>query len=324
MAKVYVSSTFIDLKDCRARVNLALSKVGHEDVAMEYYVAGSERPVERCLADVEACDLYVGLFAWRYGYVPAKDNPDGLSITEMEYRQAQKLGKHCLIFLHSEDAPWPRRLMDKDAAQIERLRAELSTEHMTGSFNSAEDITEAVYPAVHKWSVEHGQLPRGVSIPELPYSRGRPELSLEKAKAYFWSGKAPEVRILLMNRGNVPARNIWFGGVNFIVEASFTGRLPSGELPQRDMFPNLAVNAQMTGVTYIGRPLSIKDVADLEDGNIRFFQYSKGRYEDDAGNVYQIEFCFMYMPGHDSLPLAPIEYWPKSEDNEQADSKEPN
>ena len=50
MAKVYVSSTFIDLKECRARVNLALRKVGHEDVAMEYYVAGDERPVERCLA----------------------------------------------------------------------------------------------------------------------------------------------------------------------------------------------------------------------------------------------------------------------------------
>jgi len=85
MAKVYVSSTFNDLKDCRARVNLALRKVGHEDVAVEYYVAGSERPVERCLADVAACDLYVGLFAWRYGYVPEEANPEGLSITEMEY-----------------------------------------------------------------------------------------------------------------------------------------------------------------------------------------------------------------------------------------------
>ncbi|MFL6333476.1 MAG: DUF4062 domain-containing protein [Pyrinomonadaceae bacterium] len=167
MAKVYVSSTFNDLKECRARVNRALRKVGHEDVAMEYYVAGGERPVERCLADVAECDLYVGLFAWRYGYVPEKKNPEGLSITETEYREARRLGKHCLIFLLAEDAPWPRTLMDRDATRIERLRAELSAEHLTGFFNSAEEITDAVYPAVYKWSEEHGQLPRGVSIPDL-------------------------------------------------------------------------------------------------------------------------------------------------------------
>jgi hypothetical protein len=167
MAKVYVSSTFLDLKDCRAKVSVALRKVGHEDVAMEYYVAGHERPVERCLADVSECDLYVGLFAWRYGYVPDKENPERLSITEMEYRQARRLGKPCLIFLLSEDAPWPRKFMDKDATQIERLRAELNAEHMTGAFTSPEDVTEAVYPAVYKWSEKHGHLPRTVSIHEL-------------------------------------------------------------------------------------------------------------------------------------------------------------
>src|ERR1044072_6125603 len=163
-AKVYVSSTFNDLKECRARVNLALRKVGHEDVAMEYYVAGSERPVERCLADVAACDLYVGLFAWRHGYVPESDNPGGLSITEMEYREARRTGKHCLIFLLREDAPWPRTLMDRDGTRIEDLRAELSATHTVGFFTSAEDITDAVYPAVYKWSEEHGHLPRGASI----------------------------------------------------------------------------------------------------------------------------------------------------------------
>lgn len=167
MAKVYVSSTFNDLKDCRARVNLALRKVGHEDVAMEYYAAGDGRPVGRCLADVAACDLYVGLFAWRYGYVPVGDNPGGLSVTEMEYREARRLGKPCLIFLLREDAPWPRTLMDRDATRVEDLRAGLSANHVVGFFTSAEDINDAVYPAVYRWSEEHGQLPRGVSIPDL-------------------------------------------------------------------------------------------------------------------------------------------------------------
>jgi hypothetical protein len=38
-------------------------------------------------ADVAGVDLYVGLFAFRYGHVPDTDNPDRRSITELEYRQ---------------------------------------------------------------------------------------------------------------------------------------------------------------------------------------------------------------------------------------------
>ncbi|HVG32126.1 MAG TPA: DUF4062 domain-containing protein [Pyrinomonadaceae bacterium] len=79
MAKVYVSSTFIDLRECRRKVSLILRQMGFEDVAMEYYVAGNERPVDKCLNDVAACDLYVGIFAWRYGFIPKKNNSKKLS-----------------------------------------------------------------------------------------------------------------------------------------------------------------------------------------------------------------------------------------------------
>jgi hypothetical protein len=44
--------------------------------AMEDYVAADDRPVDRCLADVAACTVYVGIIAWRYGYVPAEGNSE--------------------------------------------------------------------------------------------------------------------------------------------------------------------------------------------------------------------------------------------------------
>ena len=50
MAKVFVSSTFLDLQECRRQVSLVLRRMRHEDVAMEYYVAEDRRPVEKCLA----------------------------------------------------------------------------------------------------------------------------------------------------------------------------------------------------------------------------------------------------------------------------------
>ena len=60
MATIYISSTYEDLKDHRRVVYEALRKAGHQVVAMEDYVATDQRPVEKCLKDVEKPDIYVG------------------------------------------------------------------------------------------------------------------------------------------------------------------------------------------------------------------------------------------------------------------------
>ena len=142
----YVSSTFEDLQECRAQVRLALSRLGVVDVAMEYYVAESERPLDRCLRDVAECDLYLGVFAWRYGYIPPGK---GQSITELEYRAAVANGKPTLIFVLKEEASWPRILMDKDATRIESLREELCRDLVCSFFSSPAELAALVAAAVH-------------------------------------------------------------------------------------------------------------------------------------------------------------------------------
>ena len=96
---------------------------------MEDYVATDQRPLTKCLADVSACDVYVGIFAQRYGYIPPKNNPKKQSITEREFRKAVRKGKHCLVFLLHEDARWPpaHRETGRGAERLEALRRELST-----------------------------------------------------------------------------------------------------------------------------------------------------------------------------------------------------
>jgi hypothetical protein len=167
MAKVYVSSTFVDLQECRERVSKVLRQMSHEDVAMEYHVAEDKRPVDKCLQDVAACDVYLGIFAWRYGWMPPDNNPDQRSVTEMEYREAMRTGKTCLIFLLHEDAPWPRKFIDRDPERIEHLRNELSQNHLCSFFTSAQDIAGVVGPAIYKWAEEHGHIPAAALIPEL-------------------------------------------------------------------------------------------------------------------------------------------------------------
>lgn len=153
MTTIYLSSTYEDLKEYRAAVFEALRKAGYEVLAMEDYVATDRRPVEKCLADVSEADIYIGLFAFRYGYVPPPEhgNPEGLSITELEFRHAEKLRKPCLAFVVSEDAPWPPKFIDGlKGERINRLREYLLTEKTASFFSSPHQLASLVQAAVTK------------------------------------------------------------------------------------------------------------------------------------------------------------------------------
>lgn len=156
MATIYLSSTFVDLQDCRQRVYRALARLRHTVRAMEDYVARDDRPADACLKDVSECDLYVGLFAHRYGYVaddPVR-NPERLSITELELRKAQELGKKCLVFLLDPKVPWSPEFMDTfkkendDGARIAALRADLEARYTRVVFKGADDVGELVAASV--------------------------------------------------------------------------------------------------------------------------------------------------------------------------------
>jgi uncharacterized protein DUF4062/NACHT domain-containing protein/HEAT repeat protein len=164
MARIYISSTSIDLEDYRKTVGEALRRLGHEDVAMDYYVAEDKRPLDRSLSDVAACDVYIGIFAYRYGHVPKENNPQNRSITELEYRKAQEEGIPCLIFLMSEEAPWPTSKRDKGegALRIEAFREELASggKHVVNFFESADELARKVNEAVVSWATASGLTPK--------------------------------------------------------------------------------------------------------------------------------------------------------------------
>ena len=107
MARIYLSSSFRDLKPERTAVTAALRLAGHEIIAMEDYPSSAECPTDRCRADARGSDLYLGLFARRYGYVPASES---ISITEIEYRSALATGKPSAIFLLDDEVEWPARV----------------------------------------------------------------------------------------------------------------------------------------------------------------------------------------------------------------------
>src|SRR3989442_12232949 len=68
--RIFVSSSFEDLKEHRTAVIRVLRQLGHEVIAMEDLTAASATPLAKVLDMVDRSEAYVGLFAWRYGYVP--------------------------------------------------------------------------------------------------------------------------------------------------------------------------------------------------------------------------------------------------------------
>ena len=193
MARIYISSTYSDLKEHREKVYQTLRRMQHDGVAMEDYVAtGQHPPLDKCLADVAKSDLYVGIFAWRYGYIPDEGNPQQKSITELEYRQAQQLGKPCFIFLLHEDAPWSRRQMDVVTGEgdrgrrIEEFRQELGKTKLVSFFKTPDQLANLAGAAIHQWERDNqveeslGQAGKELESTE----QGSSKYNLQGAKVY--------------------------------------------------------------------------------------------------------------------------------------------
>ena len=90
LAKVYVSSTIADLTEERRAVLDWLRLARHQ--AVDSYLPDSDTVRDSCLNDVAACDLYVLILGHRYGFVSAGGDPEGLSITQLEFRRAGQCG----------------------------------------------------------------------------------------------------------------------------------------------------------------------------------------------------------------------------------------
>jgi len=153
MAKIFISSTTEDLRDYRTEAVKALRHLGHQVVVLEELEASSKPPVEQSFAAIDSSDLFVSIIAWRYGYVPSVDNPDGRSFIELEFRYAREHGKTTLVFIVKEDVPWPPQFMDsgENAARLAAFRKDLLQTLTVGFFASPENLAQILVTAVSRW-----------------------------------------------------------------------------------------------------------------------------------------------------------------------------
>lgn len=173
--RIFVSSSFEDLREHRAAAIRVLRQLGHEVLAMEDMIAGATAPLAKVLEMVDRSEAYVGIFAWRYGYVPAlvaEPHPpaainisvvegavDGeTSITHYEYLRAVQRKLPIMAFLLDEHYPWPPQFIDgfdktrvqapANADKIRALRQLLQQERVVSWFTTPSDLEARVSAAV--------------------------------------------------------------------------------------------------------------------------------------------------------------------------------
>ena len=148
--EVFVSSTWTDLQPEREAVERALHRLGKVSFeGMEYFGSRPETSKETCLVEVAKSDLYVGIFAHRYGSI---DPETGLSMTELEYRKAEELGKPCYIYLKSDEVPVRPDYIEQYEEGRQKLRAlkeRLKGTRTLSFFVSPDDLALRVIVDLH-------------------------------------------------------------------------------------------------------------------------------------------------------------------------------
>jgi len=117
--KVFVSSTFQDLREERAEVQKALLKLNCFPVVMELFPAADDETWDFIKDQINDADYYVVLVAGRYGSLA----PDGISFTEKEYDYARERKIPSIGFVHADRAKIPSGQTDSDPKIVEKLDA---------------------------------------------------------------------------------------------------------------------------------------------------------------------------------------------------------
>ena len=102
---VMISSTARDLPEHRKEAMDACLRQGMFPEMMEHLPASDDGCDPASLEMVDRADIYLGIFAHRYGYVPKENNPRRISVTEMEYNRAVERKIPRLIFVMDKDHP---------------------------------------------------------------------------------------------------------------------------------------------------------------------------------------------------------------------------
>jgi len=141
--RIFISSTWQDLQPEREAVERALHRMQDTSfVSMQHFGSRPDTPERVSLAEVDRSDIYVGIFAHRYGS----------GIAEAEYRRAKEHNLPCLIYFKDDNVPVPPAHFERDPILITKLEAfknRLQAQHIVSYFIGPDHLATQVVADLH-------------------------------------------------------------------------------------------------------------------------------------------------------------------------------
>jgi hypothetical protein len=190
--KVFLSSTSLDLKEHRAAVIDMLRQTNNLPIAMENFGSKVGDATSVSLKEVQKADLFVGIYAHRYGYRP----DDGkISVTEMEYDEAVDQNIPRLIFIVDENYDDPVSLIHqhKETDNVSQMllaffMQRLNKENVRSLFTTPDDLKKKVQHAIMNWQQDQLQKKRSGAAKETPKPAVNIQQTVQNNKGNVVSG----------------------------------------------------------------------------------------------------------------------------------------
>lgn len=115
--QVFISSTFTDLQEERAKVQKTIMQLDCIPAGMELFPAIDEEQFNFIKKVIDDSDYYLLIIGGRYGSIA----PDGLSYTEKEYDYAVSKGIKIIALIHEKPGILPFDKSEQDAVSREKL-----------------------------------------------------------------------------------------------------------------------------------------------------------------------------------------------------------
>lgn len=151
--QIFISSTYTDLIDARAKVQEAILSMMHFPVGMEMFSAADEEQWEIIQDTIDSSDYYILIIGHRYGSTIDSGNDAGISYTEKEFRYAIEKQIPVLAFILSDNADIKKANLESNPEKVEKLNAfkdDVKKGRIVEWWETPEELTIKVTTALHK------------------------------------------------------------------------------------------------------------------------------------------------------------------------------
>lgn len=152
--RLFISSTFKDLRPERQAVIEVLQRVQSVPWGMEYFASSPKEPIEVALHELELSDAVVLIVGFKAGSL-IPESPS-LTYTAAEFRRAKELGRSIFAFIQTETGTW-RNKESTEALKLalDNFKKEVDAANVTAAyFENPDKLQIEVLVAIQKWNEE--------------------------------------------------------------------------------------------------------------------------------------------------------------------------